>query len=187
MKKSHIYLAVVLLFTIQLLALAQDNSQSYEEQEKVKRVFIRGNHRIDEKTIKTWISTRRGDSYNLERLDGDIRALFDTGYFDDVKVFVEDAPRSGKIITFDLRDRPVISDVIYELDNSIDEANIAEELDSENLKQSKGDMYSPVKVRRVAKRMGEIISREWQRQVKVIPYVESMEPDEVVVIIRIRR
>jgi outer membrane protein insertion porin family len=186
MKKLHLCLIVAFLLTTQLIALAQDITQSYKEQGLVKRVFIRGNQRLNEKTIKSWISTRRGDTYNLARLDGDIRALFDTGYFEDVKVYVEDAPRSGKIITFDLRDRPVISDVIYELDNSVDETIIAEELAKENLKMSKGDMYNPVKVRRAAKRMGEIITRGWQRQAKVIPYIESMNPSVVVVVFRIR-
>jgi len=188
MKKLYISIIVALLLTTHLSALAQDNSQTDKEKEqgKVKRIFIRGNQRIDEKTIKTWINTRRGDDYNIAKLDRDIRALFDTGYFEDVKVFVEDAPREGKIITFDLRDCRVIWDVIYEYNNSADEARIAEELDWQNLKLTKGDMYNPVKVRKAARVMGEILTREWKREARVSPYIESMNATEVVVTFRVR-
>ena len=80
----------------------------------VEQVIIRGNRRIPESTIKIWIGTREGDPYNPAQLDRDVRALYAQGHFEDVKVYSEEGTRGGKVITFEVRERPLLLDIKYE-------------------------------------------------------------------------
>src|SRR5882762_8976171 len=74
----------------------------------VEQVLIRGQRRIPESTIKIWIGTREGDPYNPVQLDRDVRALYAQGHFEDVKVYAEEGTRGGKIITFEVSERPLL-------------------------------------------------------------------------------
>ena len=179
MKGLLIVSFIVLLLATQAFPQSQDNA-------KVNRVTLRGNRRIDEKTIKSFISSRRGDTYNTAKLDRDVRSLFDTGHFEDIKVYVEDDLRSGKIIIFEVRERPIISDVIYEMDNSSDETKIEEELERQDVKLSQGDEYNPVRVRKAARVIEEYLLRRGWRRAKVYPLVEEETGIEVRVIFKVR-
>src|SRR5215469_6902005 len=79
----------------------------------VEAVHITGNRRIPESTVKIWITTREGEPYNPATLDRDIRALYAQGHFEDVRVFAEDGTRGGKIVSFEVREWPLILDIKY--------------------------------------------------------------------------
>ena len=93
----------------------------------VEQVQIRGSRRIPESTIKIWIGTREGDPYNPAQVDRDVRALNAQGHFDDVKVFAEEGARGGKIITFEVRERPLLLDIKYDGLKSVQQSTLLEE------------------------------------------------------------
>src|SRR5260370_16222999 len=80
----------------------------------VEQVLIRGNRRIPESTIKIWIGTREGDPYSPAQIERDIRALYAQGHFEDVKIYAEEGTRGGKIITFEVSERPLLLEIKYE-------------------------------------------------------------------------
>src|SRR5215472_13818103 len=92
----------------------------------VEQVLIRGNRRIPETTVKIWLSTREGDVYNPAILDRDVRALYAQGHFQDVKVFAEDGTRGGKIVTFEVKEWPLILEIRYEGLKSVQVSKVLE-------------------------------------------------------------
>jgi outer membrane protein assembly factor BamA len=76
----------------------------------IYRIDFEGNRRIRTDTLKARIFSRDGDPYNEDTLRRDFQALWNTQYFEDVKLTVEDAPDkpNGKIIIFTVKERPVI-------------------------------------------------------------------------------
>src|SRR6185503_17046062 len=93
----------------------------------VEQVLIRGNRRIPESTVKIWIGTREGDPYSPVQLDRDVRALYAQGHFEDVKVYAEEGTRGGKIITFEVSERPLLLDIKYEGLKSVQQSTVLEE------------------------------------------------------------
>jgi outer membrane protein insertion porin family len=93
----------------------------------VEQVVIRQNRRIPESTMKIWIGTREGDPYNPAQLDRDVRALYAQGHFEDVKVFAEEGTRGGKIITFEVKERPLLLEIKYEGLKSVQQSTVLEE------------------------------------------------------------
>jgi outer membrane protein insertion porin family len=145
----------------------------------VEQVIIRGNRRIPESTIKIWIGTREGDPYNPQQLDRDVRALYAQGHFEDVKVYAEEGTRGGKVITFEVRERPLLLDIKYEGLKSVQQSTVLEEFRKRSVGLSKESQYDPVKVRRAAAVIKELLANEGRPEAKVEPQIEPISATAV--------
>ncbi|HKS42628.1 MAG TPA: outer membrane protein assembly factor BamA, partial [Blastocatellia bacterium] len=145
----------------------------------VEKVEIRGNRRIPESTIKIWIGTRDGDPYNPAQLDRDVRALYAQGHFQDVKVFAEEGARGGKVITFEVKERPLLLDIKYEGLKSVQQSTLLEEFRKRSVGLSKESQYDPVKVRRAAVVIKEMLANEGRPEAKVEPAIEDISSTAV--------
>jgi outer membrane protein insertion porin family len=79
--------------------IAQDVLVKVTGQEKVAEVLVEGNRGIESAAVTSVIKTKAGNAYSPLVLDGDIRAVWKMGYFDDVQVTTKDSAK-GKIVTF---------------------------------------------------------------------------------------
>ncbi|HLG18006.1 MAG TPA: outer membrane protein assembly factor BamA [Blastocatellia bacterium] len=140
----------------------------------VEQVIIRGNRRIPETTIKIWIGTREGDAYNPAVLDRDVRTLYAQGHFDEVKAFAEDGTRGGKIVTFEVKEFPLVLDIKYTGLKSIPQSKVLEEFRKRQVGLSKESQYDPVKARRAAAVIKELLANEGRPEAKVDPVVEEI-------------
>ena len=84
-----------------------------------------GNTRIDSGAILRNISSRTGDIYDTEQLRNDMKNVFKMGYFDDVKLKVEDTER-GKAVIFEVKEKPVITQVVISGQDELKEDDIRE-------------------------------------------------------------
>ena len=159
---------------LQPLALANPSQNVTVEQ-----VAIRGNRRIPESTVKIWIGTREGDPYNPAQLDRDVRALYAQGHFQDVKVFAEEGARGGKVITFEVKERPLLLDIKYEGLKSVQQSTLLEEFRKRSVGLSKESQYDPVKVRRAAVVIKEMLANEGRPEAKVEPLIEDISSTAV--------
>src|SRR5712692_2655370 len=151
----------------------------------VEQVLIRGQRRIPESTIKIWIGTREGDPYNPGQLDRDVRALYAQGHFDDVKVFAEEGTRGGKIITFEVSERPLLLDIKYEGLHSVQQSTVLEEFRKRSVGLSKESQYDAVKAKRAAAVIKELLANEGRPEAKVEPAVERISGTAVALTFKI--
>src|SRR6185436_10058564 len=151
----------------------------------VEQVLIRRNRRIPESTIKIWIGTREGDPYNPVQLDRDVRALYAQGHFEDVKVFAEDGTRGGKIVTFEVKERPLLLDIKYEGLKSVQQSTVLEEFRKRSVGLSKESQYDAVKARRAASVVKELLANEGRPEATVEPIVENISQTAVALTFKI--
>jgi len=92
----------------------------------VDRILFTGNRRIRTDTLKARIFSRDGDPYNEETLRRDFQALWNTQFFEDVKLRVEDSPDgpNHKNVIFEVKERPVIRRIRYDGIHSVSESDI---------------------------------------------------------------
>jgi outer membrane protein insertion porin family len=84
-----------------------------------------GNKRIDSGAILRNISTRAGDFYEPDQLRDDLKNVFKMGYFDDVRLKVEDTDKGKKVI-FEVVEKPVIGQVSISGQDELKEDDIRE-------------------------------------------------------------
>lgn len=73
---------------------------------RIGPVIVRGNRRIPASTIRKSISIKTGDIYDPAKVEHDLAALKDTGYFDDVRADTKDefGSTDRKIVIFYVRE-----------------------------------------------------------------------------------
>jgi hypothetical protein len=93
----------------------------------IERVLVRGNKRITEDTVRFYIKSQRGQTFDKVNLALDVAALKNTDFFDDVKVDVTDGD-TGKIITFAVIERPLIRSIEFVGNRSFSQSEILDAL-----------------------------------------------------------
>lgn len=80
----------------------------------VAQVLIQGNVRVEEDAVRVRLRTQAGKPLDRALLDQDIRAIYSMGFFDRVDADLG-APAGGKVVlTFRLRERPLVRTVKVE-------------------------------------------------------------------------
>jgi outer membrane protein insertion porin family len=78
--------------------------------ERIVRVEFKGNRKIEASAINQVLKSIPGNIFSDADLSADIKAIFRMGYFDDVSAEVTDVAE-GKIITFLVEEKPLISEI----------------------------------------------------------------------------
>jgi outer membrane protein insertion porin family len=77
------------------------------KREKIAKIQIEGNERIEADAINRVIKTAPGDIYRVKNLSDDLKAIYAMGYFEDVRIEAEDQPE-GKVIIFKVKEKKTI-------------------------------------------------------------------------------
>jgi len=91
--------------------LAREISLKISGKERIAGVVFKGNTKIEDNAVLNVLKSKKGKVFTEADLTSDIKAIYKMGYFSDVTADVSDGPE-GKIITFTLKERPIVSDII---------------------------------------------------------------------------
>lgn len=97
----------------------------------VARVEVVGLKRVEEAAILDAILLRQGEPLEGWKLRRDIRAVWRTGFVDDVVVTLIDAPEGGKVVRFEVKEKPAVRDVKLSGNKKIKEEDLKEAIDIE--------------------------------------------------------
>lgn len=91
--------------------LAQKVKEAAYHKMVVKDILVKGNKVLGSDVVLMRLKTIKGSVFNLETIDEDLKRLYKTGYFDDISVDVQDTS-DGKIVTFIVKEKPIIGTII---------------------------------------------------------------------------
>ncbi|MEJ2156814.1 MAG: outer membrane protein assembly factor BamA [Desulfobacteraceae bacterium] len=124
-----------------LKVLADKISLKLFHREIVHDIRIIGNKRIESEAIKRQVQTKIGSIYNGNQLSSDLKAIYNMGYFDDVRVETELVPQ-GKTVVFHVKEKPTIRRIRIKGNLKFDDDEI-----KENLTLTTGSILNIFKVR----------------------------------------
>jgi len=99
-------IALINLITFTLCLLIPLDVYGAEEK-VVKEIKILGNMRVSKSNIINKIKTHEGDYFDQKTIATDIKRIFDTGFFSNVKIDVDDKS-DGVIVSFVVDERPLL-------------------------------------------------------------------------------
>ncbi|MBI3599950.1 MAG: hypothetical protein HY097_04840, partial [Nitrospinae bacterium] len=76
----------------------------------ITRIAIKGNDRVHESSVKYYISLKEGEQYSPVKVKNDIKKIYELGYFDDIKVELEESAE-GIIVVYILKEKPFIKEI----------------------------------------------------------------------------
>jgi outer membrane protein insertion porin family len=151
----------------------------------IQRIEFVGNRRIRSDTLKARIFSREGDNYNEETLRRDFQALWNTQFFEDVKLRVEDSPdrADAKIIIFDVKERPVIRRIRYDGIHSISESDILDRFKERKVGLSVESQFDPTKIKKAEVVLRELLGEHGRQFAKVTPQYERIASSNAVILV----
>jgi outer membrane protein insertion porin family len=165
------FLLVCLLFAGTLPALAQRTPGG--SQGIILRIEFQGNHRIQRDTLLARIFSRPGDPYSEEAARRDFQALWNTQFFEDIRLEVEDTPE-GKILIFYVKERPIIRRIEYKGNKSVSESDILDRFKERKVGLSVESQFDPTKIKRAEVVLKELLAEHGRQFATVKPTFERI-------------
>ena len=110
---------------------------------KVASIEIRGAKRIEVPAIAGRLTLKTGDRYTPENVRGQVKILYDTGFFEDVQVETESITE-GMSVTFIVQEKPFITEIVFDGNEQLTDDKLKEKttiksqtfLDQQQVKES---------------------------------------------------
>ncbi|MGH7279031.1 MAG: outer membrane protein assembly factor BamA [Candidatus Rokuibacteriota bacterium] len=142
----------------------------------IKDLTVEGNRRVQEAVILGRVKSTVGGTFNPALLSEDIRAIFRLGFFDDVRLRVEDF-EGGVKVTFVVEERPFIRDIDFAGNAKLSTETLREKIDLRL-----GSVYNPVAVQRAVDALKSAYEEEGYFEVQVTPAIERFADGDVRVV-----
>jgi len=149
----------------------------------VERIEFDGNRRIRRDTLLARIFTRPGDAYNEDNLRRDFMALWNTQFFEDVQLRVEDGEKpNGKVIVFEVKERPVIRRIRYEGIHSISESDILDRFKEKKVGLTVESQFDPTRIKKAEVVLKELLGEHGRQYATVTPEYERIASSNAVIL-----
>jgi outer membrane protein insertion porin family len=151
----------------------------------IARIEFRGNRRIRSEVLRARIFSLEGDNYNEEALRRDFQALWNTQFFEDVKLRVEDSPTGSrsKIVIFEVRERPMIRRVRYEGIHSVSESDILDRFKEKKVGLTVESSFDPTRIKKAEVVLKDLLGEHGRQFAKVTPQYERIASSNAVILV----
>jgi outer membrane protein insertion porin family len=161
-----------------------EEPQQSEGQPFIEDIDFVGNRRIRKDTLLARIFSRKGDPYNEETLRRDFMALWNTQFFEDVKLRVEDGGKpNGKVIVFEVTERPVIRRIRYDGIHSISESDILDRFKEKKVGLTVESQFDPTRIKKAEVVLKELLGEHGRQFATVTPQYEKIASSNAVILI----
>lgn len=146
---------------------------------RIQDIRLEGLERISAGTVFTYLPIEKGDLIDNQRAADSIRALFKTGFFNDVKV-----ERQGDILVIKLTERSAISSITLKGNKDIKTEDLLKALG--NIGLTEGEVYNRVSLDRVKQELTRQYYNRGKYSVEIKSDVVDLERNRVDITIDIK-
>ncbi len=152
--------AAFLSAPVQARVLTNANEISSVQQQIIETVDIQGNRRYRDEDLFYYIKVRPGDVYDPAAIERALAELLSLNFFSkaDTRVITTEGVRGGVNVIFEVRELPVIRDLIFTGTKAITEADILKAFREQRVGISKEGIYDPVKARGATRVLREMLA-----------------------------
>ena len=145
----------------------------------VSDIRIDGLQRIGAGTVFTYLPIERGDTVNQTRVGEAIRALYRTGFFEDIQI-----GRQGDILVVTVTERPAINRLTLSGNKDIKTEDLTRGLRDIGL--AEGETFDRLALDRVTQELTRQYNNRGKYNVEIIPTVTSLDRNRVDIAIEVK-
>lgn len=170
---------------LSMLALCVLPVVAFAQGDHIERIEIVGNEVIVTETYLNHLSQKVGDPYDRDDAVRDFRALWSTGFLDDLTLDVSDGER-GKIVTYRLVERPRVQALDFVGSEELSSTGITEKLAEEEAEIPVDSFYDPAKVVKVENIIRAMLVDKGRTDGSVSSRVEALDGGGVKIVFDIK-
>ncbi len=161
-----------------MLLLLLPSTLAWGQSDVVSEINVTGNRRIPAETIKARVFTKAGDIYDEAALERDFNSLWNTGYFEDVKILREQTPKGWRII-IQVKEKPTIREINYIGASSVSNSDILDRFKQDKVGLSVESQYDPTRIKKAEVSIKGLLSEHGHQFATIRSEVRQIPPAAV--------
>jgi outer membrane protein insertion porin family len=151
---------------------------AFGQADLVVGIQIHGNRRIPADTVRARIFTKVGDVYDTAGLERDFNALWNTGYFEDIR-FEREQSAKGWILHIYVKERPTIREINYTGLSAVSTSDVLDRFKDRKVGLSVESQYDPTKIKKAEVVIKELLSEHGRQFATIRTEVRPIPPAAV--------
>jgi len=144
----------------------------------IDSIRVIGNRRIPKETILARLFTHPGDTYDPTSVERDFNSLWNTGYFENLRIEREDSDK-GIILDVFVKEKPTIREINYKGLNAVSQSDVLDRFKKEKVGLSVESQYDPAKILHAVTVLKEILSEHGHQFAVVKLDIKDIPPASV--------
>ncbi len=144
----------------------------------IDQIRVIGTRRIPKETVLARLFTHPGDTYDPVSIERDFNSLWNTGYFDDLRIEREDTDK-GIILNIFVREKPTIREINYKGLSSVAESDVLDRFKKEKVGLSVESQYDPARIKHAETVLKEILAEHGHQFATIKTDVKTIPPASV--------
>jgi outer membrane protein insertion porin family len=172
-KRGFAWNRILGLLALVLLAVPADG-----QTDLIVGISVHGNRRIPADTVKARIFTHVGDVYDTAALERDFNALWNAGYFEDIRFEREQTPK-GWVLHIYVKERPTIREITYTGLSAVSTSDVLDRFKERKVGLSVENQYDPTKIKKAEVALKELLSEHGRQFATIRTEVRPIPPAAV--------
>jgi len=153
-------------------------SLSWAQNDIISEINVSGNRRIPAETIRARVFTKAGDVYDSAALERDFNSLWNTGYFEDIKILREQTPKGWRLI-FQVKEKPTIREISYVGLSSVSNSDVLDRFKQDKVGLVVESQYDPTRIKRAEVSIRGLLSEHGRQFATIRTEVRQIPPAAV--------
>jgi outer membrane protein insertion porin family len=144
-----------------------------------------GNRRIPKESVLARLFSREGDPYDPLTIERDFNSLWNTSYFENVRIEKVESPKCVQLVIYVL-EKPTIREVDYKGLNAVTQSDVLERFKKEKVSVSVESQYDPTKVKRAEVVLKDLLAEHGHQFAVIRTEVKTIPPASVAITFNIK-
>ena len=144
-----------------------------------------GNRRIPKESVLARLFSHQGDLYDPLVVERDFNSLWNTGYFDDVRIERADTAKCVQLVIF-VREKPTIREINYKGLNAVSQSDVLERFKKAKVPLSVESQYDPTKVKRAEVVLRDLLAEHGHQFAAIRTEIKTIPPAAVAITFNIK-
>ncbi len=151
---------------------------AFAQQGIIEDIRIHGNRRIPADTIRSRMFTRPGDVYDPAGLERDFNSLWNSGYFDDLRIEREESSK-GWILHVYVKEKPTIREIKYIGLNAVSQSDVLDKFKELKVGLSQESQFDPTRVKKAEVVLKELLAAHGRQFATITTEIRQIPPAAV--------
>ncbi len=137
-----------------------------------------GNRRIPKESVLARLFSRQGDAYDAATVERDFNSLWNTGYFENVRIERVDTPKCVQLVVYVL-EKPTVREINYKGLNAVSLSDVQERLKKAKVGLTVEAQYDPTRIKRAENVLKDLLSEHGHQFATIKTEVKNIPPASV--------
>jgi outer membrane protein insertion porin family len=149
-----------------------------QQPQTIEQIRVIGNRRIPKETVLARLFTHVGDTYDPISIERDFNSLWNTGYFETLRIDREDTEK-GIILDVIVGEKPTIREINYKGLNVVSQSDVLDRFKKAKVGLSVESQFDPTKVKHAEAVLREILAEHGHQFATIKTEVKTIPPASV--------